>query len=249
MDNHLAAPEPGDRAWAGLYRPAGAAALILALITLAQVVIFVAAPPPLEGTAAEWFGLFHQSAIKGLLAFEGLLVVYALLAAVVALALCVALWPASRPLSASFLLLSVMGSLAFVVARPGFEMLFLSGHYAAAATEAERAAALAAGEAMVAAFHGTAFQVSYALGSLSGLLIGAAMLRSQVFGRAAPYLRIASSLLDLGLFVPTVGLFISLGSVVCLLIFNVLVARRLWQLGGAAGQPATRAAPRPAGAS
>lgn len=243
MSNDSAASRLDPSAWAGLYRLGSGAALALVIISLSQFVVFAAAPPPLAGGAADWFALFQQSSVKGLLAFEGLLVVYAVLAVLVALALCVALWPASRSLSASFLVLSLTGGLMFIVARPAFEMLFLSGRYAAAATEAERAVALAAGEAMVAVFHGTAFQVSYFLGSLSGLLIAGAMLRSPIFGRAAAYLRLASSVLDFGLFVPGVGLFISLGSVVCLLVFNLLVARRLWQLGTQPRSPATSTAP------
>ena len=57
------------------------------------------------------------------------------------------------------------------------------------------------------------------------------MLKSHLFSRSTAYFRIASSLLDFGLFIPAIGLFISLFSVVCLLIWNILVARKLWQLG------------------
>jgi len=84
---------------------------------------------------------------------------------------------------------------------------------------------------MVALFHGTAFQVSYILGSITGFLIAAVMLRSSVFSTTTAYLRIGSSVFDFGIFIPGVGLFISLLSVVFLLVFNILIARRLFQLG------------------
>jgi hypothetical protein len=129
--------------------------------------------------------------------------------------------------------LSVIGGMAFVAARPALEMLSLSQQYAAATTDAHRAAVLAAGETMVAIFHGTAFQVSYLLGSVTGFLIGAAMLRSDVFSRATAYLRIGSSVFDFGIFIPGIGLYISLLSVLFLLAFNILVAHRLLQLGSA----------------
>jgi hypothetical protein len=61
------------------------------------------------------------------------------------------------------------------------------------------------------------------------------MLRGRLFGRATPFLRIASSVLDLGLFVPGIGLLLSLGSVLCLLLFHVLVAHRLLLMRRAAG--------------
>jgi hypothetical protein len=217
--------------WGVLYSVGGVAALVMVLITLIQFVVFAVAPPPLEGNAGDWFALFQKSPVLGLLGFDLALVVYALLSVVVALALFAALRPASPSLTALFLVLSVIGGIAFVVARPGLEMLSLSNQFAAATTEAHRAALLAAGEAMVAIFHGTAFQVSYFLGSLSGLVIAAAMLRSSLFSRGTAYLRIASSVFDLGLFIPGIGLLISLLSVVCLLVFNLLIARRLLQLG------------------
>lgn len=217
----------------GLYKTGAAAALLMVVITLVQFVIFAVASPPLEGSAADWFALFQKSALLGLLGFEFLLVIYALLAVLVSVALFAALRPASQSLTALFLVLSVIGSMAFVMARPALEMLNLSNQYLAATTEAQRAALLAAGEAMLAIFHGTAFQVSYILGSLTGFLIAAAMLRSNLFSRTTAYLRIASSVFDFGIFIPGIGLFISLLSVVFLLVFNLLVARRLLQLGRA----------------
>jgi hypothetical protein len=226
-----AGSQSGGPNWKGLYKTGGMAALVMVAITLAQFVIFAIAPPPLEGNAGDWFALFQKSAALGLLGFESLLVIYALLSILVSLALFVTLMHASQSLTALFLVLSVIGGMAFVAARPALEMLFLSNQYSAASADAQRVAILAAGEAMVAVFHGTAFQVSYLLGSITGFLIAAAMLRSDVFSRTTAYLRIASSVFDFGIFIPGIGLYISLLSVVFLLAFNVLVARRLLQLG------------------
>jgi hypothetical protein len=57
------------------------------------------------------------------------------------------------------------------------------------------------------------------------------MLRSQIFSRAAAYVRIVSSVLDLGLFLPVVGLYVSAFSAVLLFVWNIMIARRLFQLG------------------
>jgi hypothetical protein len=234
VPGEAAHPAAADPAWKSLYLASGVAALVLVALTLGQFVSYTVAPPPLEGTAAEWFALFQRSAVWGLLAVEALLIVYAVLSVLVSLALCAALWRVSPSLTAPFLLLSLMSGLTFIAARPALEMLALSGQYAAATTDAQRAAFLAAGEGLVATFHGTAFEVSYLLGSVAGLLIAVVMLRSRTFSKTTAYLRLASSVLDFGLVVPGIGLVISLGSVVCLLLFNLLVARRLWQLGRAA---------------
>jgi hypothetical protein len=217
-------------AWSGLFKAGGVTALALVAIPLVQLVIFAVAPPPLEGSAAEWFTLFQESAILGLLSFEMLLVIYSLLSVVLALALFVALRPGARSLSALFLVTSIIGATAFVMARPAFEMLHLSNQFAAASSEAQRAGFLAAGEAMIAAFHGTAFWVSYILGSITSFLIGAAILRAGVFSRVTAYLRILSGVFDFGIFVPGIGLYISVFSVLLLMGFHVLVGRRLLQL-------------------
>jgi hypothetical protein len=224
-----------DSAWNSLYQLGGVAALVMVAITLAQFVIFTVAPPPLEGTATDWFALFEKNAFLGLLGFESLLIIYAVLSVLVSLALFVALRQASQSLTAIFMVLSIIGGIAFITARPALEMLSLSNQYAAATTDVQRAAFLAAGNAMVAIFDGTTFQVSYLLGSITGLIISTVMLRSNIFSKTTAYVRIASSVLDFGIFVPTIGLFISLFSVVFLMIFNILIARRLFQLNGLNG--------------
>jgi hypothetical protein len=220
-----------DSGWGTIYTIGGIAALTMAAITLSQFVVFAVAPPPLEGTAADWFALFQKNALFGLLAFEFSLVVYVVLAIPVALAFYAALRRVDHSLTALFLALSIVGSACFIMARPALEMLLLSGEYTVATSDAQRAALLAAGEGMVATFHGTAFQVSYILGAVTGFVLSAVMLKSAVFSKTAAYLRLASSVLDFGIFIPVVGLFISLFSVVFLLVFNILIGRRLLQLG------------------
>jgi Domain of unknown function (DUF4386) len=227
-----------DSEWRGLYRLGGGAAALLAVLTVLHSSVFFVAGLP--STVAEWFALFQRNALLGLLAFEVLMVAYVVLSVPVVLALAVALRRASPSLTALYVALSLVGIVAFITARPAFEMLSLSQQYAAATTEAQGAVFLAAGESLLATFHGTAFQVSYVLGALGGLLISAAMLRSTLFSRTTAYVRIASSVLDFGLYVPTIGLFISLFSVVFLLIWNVMISRRLLQLGRDISAPEAR---------
>jgi len=121
----------------------------------------------------------------------------------------------------------------FIAARPAFEMLYLSHGYAAAKTDAESAIFLAAGEAKVATFHGTAFYINYILGSLTGLIISWVMLKTTLFSKATAYVRIASSICDFGLFVPTIGMFIAIFSMLFLVIWNIMIARRFFQLANA----------------
>jgi hypothetical protein len=211
-----------------LYRIGAIAAVGLAVIPILHSLVFAVVGLP-EDVAA-WYDLFTRNPIGGLLAFELLMVLYVVLSVPVVLALYAALRPTSASLAGVYVAVSLIGIVAFIGARPAFEMLSLSNGYAAATSVAERAAYLAAGTATYAAFHGTAFWVSYLLGSLGGLVLSAVILRGTVFSRRTAYIRIASSAFDFGLFVPGVGLLIALLSVVCLLVFNLMVARRLIQL-------------------
>lgn len=94
------------------------------------------------------------------------------------------------------------------------------------------AALLAAGETMLATFHGTAFHVGINLFSVYFLIVPLIMLRSNIFGRMTAYAGIAAAILNWGLYVPGgTGLFLLTLSVIPLAVWNVLIARRLLQLG------------------
>jgi hypothetical protein len=200
------------------------------VIIVIQLVFFIAAPPPLEGSAVDWFTFFERNQIAGLVGFELLLVISMVLSVPLSLALFMVLRPAAPSLSALYLALSLVGVVCFIAARPAIEMLSLSQAYALAGTEAERSVLAAAGEALIATFHGSAFYVSYLLGSISGLIVSLAMLKSKVFSKATAYVRIGSSVFDFGLFLPGIGMYISIFSVFFLFAWNVMVARRLFQL-------------------
>ena len=210
---------------------ASAAAVLMAAIIIIQFVVFMVEPAPLDGSAIDWFLLFQRNPLIGLIDFELLMVAYMIISVPVALALFRLLKSTSPAFMMLYLALSLTGVMAFIAARPAFEMLSLSNAYAVAATEAEKSLFLAAGQSLVATFHGTAFHVSYILGSLTGLILSLVMLKSRTFSRTTAYLRIASSLCDFGLYLPVVGLYISMFSVVFLFIWNILIARRLFQLG------------------
>jgi hypothetical protein len=214
-----------------IYILGGIAALLMVSIVVIQLIVFITAPPPLEGTVAEWFALFQENNFVGLLDFELLMIVYTLLSLPLAVALYFALKQTDQPLMMLFLALSLIGVGAFIAARPAFEMLRLSNQYVAATSDVERSIYLASGEILVAIFHGTAFHISYVLGSLSGLLLSFVLLKSRVFSKRTAYMRLASSLCDFGLFIPGIGTLLSIFAVLLLLVWDIMIARRLLQLG------------------
>jgi hypothetical protein len=110
-----------------------------------------------------------------------------------------------------------------------FEMLTLSNQYARATTDAERSLFLAAGQAMLVTWQGTAFDVSYVLSALAVLIVSAVMLRSHhLFSKVTAYAGLSAGVL---MSVPPtagmIGVVFSLLSLVPLVVWLTLIARRL----------------------
>ncbi len=90
---------------------------------------------------------------------------------------------------------------------------------------------MATGQAILANYQGTAFDVYYLLSAIATLIISAVMLRSNTFSKGIAYVGIVTGVLML---VPptagTIGLYLSLISLVPVAIWYVLIARKLFML-------------------
>jgi hypothetical protein len=224
--------ETADPRWSSLYTIGGAAALFAVAIIPVQLMIFIAWGQP--ETAIGWFTLFEDNKLAGLLAFELLLIVSTALGITTTLALYIALRRVNESLMVIALALGLVEAVAFIVARPAFEMLYLSEEYAAAPTEAQRAMFLAAGEAVLATFHGTAFHLAINLFSIYFLIVSVVMLQSNIFGKVTAYMGILAAIFNWALYVPEIGIFLAILSVIPFwAIWLILVARRLFQLARA----------------
>jgi hypothetical protein len=221
---------PPAASWRPLYRTAGVAALITAVLVPVQLAVFMAYPFP--DTVAGWFQLLQDNPSAGLVNLDLLLVVDNVLLVVIALALYVALRPTSPSVTTMATGLWLLAITMFIAANPALEMLALSDQFTAATSEAQRSATVAAGQALLAGWEGTAFQVGYVLGQLAGIMIGLVMLKGHRFGRAIPSTLIAGNLVGFGLYLPAVGVAISAFSGLVLWAWYLLIARKFLQLAG-----------------
>lgn len=221
--------------WAPLYLAAAAAALLIVAFTVIQVIVFLASPPP--DTVLGWFKLFHRNALLGLLDMDLLMIADVVLSTIVTLALVVVLWRVAPGLMALAGALGLLGAATFFASNPAFSMLALSNKYWNATTDAQRAAFLAAGEAMKSTWNGSAYLVFYELGAVTVLIIGFVMLRSTVFSRTTALIGLATGVLMLWPPVNTVLIVVSLLSLLPMAIWYVLVALRLIRI--ARGDPGT----------
>jgi len=216
-------------AWKPLYRVAGVAAVLMVMFIPIQSIVFIVWPPP--STVIGWFTLFQNNKLLGLLDMDLLLIVDQVLMGLILLALYPALRRASQSYMAIALTLGLGGIVTYFASSTAFNMLSLSSQYAAATTDAQRSLFLAAGQATLAIWQGTAFDVGYVLEGVALLIIAVVMLRSTLFSKGTAYVGILLGVMSL---LPptagTIGLLFSLGSLVPLEIWLILIARRLFML-------------------
>lgn len=214
--------------WRWLFWLGGAASIFTLLIIPGQLAIFIAAPQP--QSVLEWFELFQQSPLIGLLSFELLFILNAIIGLATTLALYVTLREVNPSWMALALVFSLVGSIALIVGRPAFDMWYLSGQYAAATTEIQRMALLAAGEALRAQFYGTAFTISYNLANIVLVIVPIVMLQSGRFSKVMAWAGILAGVIGWGLYIPEIGLYISIFSVLFLAVYQLLLAITLIRL-------------------
>jgi hypothetical protein len=229
--------ETADSAWRSLYRVGGTAALTIVAIALVQMIAFILWPPPgFEadvGTVTGYFTLLQDDMLLGLLHLDLLLLVDYVLLVLMFLALYIVLRQVSQSFMAIAMALVFVGIATYFPSNIAFSMLSLSDQYAATTTDTQRTMLLASGQALLTSLQSSTFYVSYILMSAAGLIISSVMLRSNnniFFSKLTAYVGILASVLGLGLFVPTIGLLLSLISLIPTLMWYILLARRLFRL-------------------
>jgi hypothetical protein len=207
------------------------------VLLLGEIAVYAIFPRP--KTALEHFELFHENWLAGLLTLDLLGMISYLLLVPTVLALYGALRRTSEAAMAVGPALFFVGIADFFATNTAFPVLALSQEYATATTDAERAAVLAAGQAMFALFNENAFLVSYVIVSAAWTMIAAVMVRSSLFGRASAYAGvlagtagiIAVVLEHLSPMLVAVAIPLYFAAIVFLLLWVVLVGRRLYRLG------------------
>lgn len=218
----------GEDRWHFLYRTAAIAALICVALFLFQIIAFFVWPPP--STVAGHFALLHSRPLVGLVSLDFLIIVDEVLAIPICLALYLTLRRAHPSLVLIATALSAVSIVGFLMATPALNMLYLSHQYIAATTAADREGLLGAGQAVLSSWMGTPYQAAYVVGTIGMLLIAIAMLQSLIFSRVTAYVGMVASVLGFGLYVPRVGVDISILSVVAMQVWYVLIALTLLRL-------------------
>jgi hypothetical protein len=211
--------------WRGLLLVAGWAALASVALTFVQVWIYLVWPPP--DTVVDYYSLFAENPLLGLLSLDLLYIVNNLLVLLFYLGLHVILRGSYPSTVTVGLLLATVGMAAYMASNTGFEMLSLAGAYQAA-DNTGRIALLGAGEAMLAVFKGTAFDIYYVVNAIVLFLFAGAVYASDRFSRVSGvWGLIAAAFMMIPSTVGGIGRIFALGSLVPWVVFAALVGWRL----------------------
>jgi hypothetical protein len=225
-DVAVAPADQVETRWLPLVRLGAAAAIVVLVMIPLQAAVFLLSPPPTSVT--DYFALFQANPLLGLLDLDLLLTIDYLVMIPFYLALFVVLRRREATLALLGLTLGLFSLALFFVSREAtFSMWQLSTQYAVA-DEAGRAALLASGQMLLTLYNGSTFGLSYLLGAASTLLFSTAMLRTQLFGRAAAVVGLVTGVTML---VPPntgpVGLVVAMLSLIPTAVWLVLLARGL----------------------
>jgi hypothetical protein len=219
-----------------LYTVAGVSTLILLLYSLATLLI-VAITGGQPATVEGIFAMLQENRLVGLLRLDLLTVFLMPLYYVLFLSFLVALWR-TNPVYAGLAALLAFAGLTLFLATPSvFSYLFLSDQYVSAATGAQRAQLIAAGNAIYASdmWHGTGALIGGMLLQIGAVLISVVMLKGSAFGKATAWVGILTHGLDLAhIFVwfiaPALGNIIMFVAGPLYLIWFPMIALRLFPL-------------------
>jgi len=172
-----------------LYRVAQFLALTMLILIPLQIVIYVIAPPP--DTVKGFFELYQQNPFLGLLSLDSLYLFNIMIIVIIYLALFVLLYREKPVTVLLALILGLIGIACYYPSNPAFEMLTLSNQYFQALPE-QQTIYLAAGEALMAGYTGTTFDVYYVLSTICLLLFAYALIKSHKFKKSVGLWGLAS---------------------------------------------------------
>ena len=243
LDDRVGDSDSTDRAWRLLYFLGGAAALIAVVVfrrhfgtelTLLMDMGIIGMEPP--SSAFDWFALLQDNRFLGLILLDLFDLVNYLLVGLIFLALYGAFRRANKVAMTVATAGALVGVAVYLASNQAFAMLALSDRYATASTDAMQAMFLAAGEALLAIHNPDGVLLGLLLVALAGLIASVVMLRSRVFGKATATVGVVANSLVLTYFValpavPAIAFLFPAVSAPFRLLWYILIARRLFQLG------------------
>ena len=207
-----------------IYRAGRIAAAFMLVMIPVQIVFYIIWPHPT--TINDWFLLFHNNWIIGLISFDFLYLLSMIASIFLYLALYFALKDENKSLSIFALTLGLIGLAIYFPSNTSIEMLSISKQYAQAVTEQDKTILHASGQTLYSIWKGTSYAVYYVLNGIALILFFLAMTKSYKFRKTTAYIGLVAGIL---MTVPAtagiVGMTMALISLIPWSIFSILVIK------------------------
>lgn len=212
-----------------IYRVGIAATLFMLSMIPIQIIFYLIWPHPT--TIIDWFLLFQNNWLIGLISFDFLYLLIMIASIFLYLALFFALIDENKTLSIFALTVGLIGLAIYFPSNTSIEMLSVSKQYAQAVAEQEKTILLASGQTLYSIWKGTSYAVYYVLNGIALILFFSAMTKNNKFRKITAYVGLTSGIL---MTVPAtagiIGMTMALLSLIPWSIFSILVIKDFREL-------------------
>ena len=207
-----------------IYQSGIIATIFMLVLIPVQIFFFIIWPHPT--TIVEWFNLFNDNWLIGLISFDFLYLLSMIAILFLYLALFFALYEKNKALIILALTIGLIGLAIYFPSNTSIEMLSNSRQYAEAVTEQEKTILLASGQTLYSIWQGTSYAVYYVLSGIALILFSLALIKNPKFRKSTAYNGLVSGLL---MTVPAtaglLGMSMALISLIPWSFFSILVIR------------------------
>lgn len=176
-----------------IYRTGRIATVFMLAMIPVQIIFYLLWPHP--SNIIDWFSLFQNNWIIGLISFDFLYLLSMFASIFLYLALFFALKDENKTLSIFALTVGLIGLAIYFPSNTSIEMLSISKQYAQAVTEQEKTILLASGQTLYSIWKGTSYAVYYVLNGIALILFFSAMTKNNKFRKITAYIGLTSGIL------------------------------------------------------
>jgi len=205
-----------------LYRAGVMATTFMVTMIPVQIAFFLIWPHPTN--ILDWFTLFNNNWIIGLISFDFLYLLSMIAAIFLYIALFSALYEKQNSLSIFALIIGLIGLAIYFPSNTSLEMLSISKQYLHASTGYEQGLYIASGQTLYSIWKGTAYSIYYVLNGIALILFFLAMAKNSNFRKSTSYIGLTSGfLMTVPATAGVIGMTMALLSLLPWTIFSILV--------------------------
>ena len=205
-----------------LYRAGIIATTFMVTMIPVQIAFYLIWPHPTN--IVDWFTLFNNNWIVGLVSFDFLYLLSMIASIFLYIALFFALFERQKSLSLFAFIIGLIGLAIYFPSNTSFEMLSISKQFLNASTEHDKGLFIASGHTLYSIWKGTSYSVYYVLNGIALILFFLAMIKNNKFRKSTSYIGLTAGLL---MTVPAtagiIGMTMALLSLLPWSIFSILV--------------------------